>query len=132
MQEVRIIPMSKTNETFIGKTSKEVQNDFFMNYLKNEGEYSYHFSGKTGIKANNGDLLLFQFDNHLIASAIFADYDKRNNDMTLEDNSIRIFDSIDKYEFKEYISAFKSFCQMKLKYSLDKVNVDALLKRINY
>ena len=45
MKEIRIIPMSKNEETFNGMTIEEVQEKFFKDILINECENKYYFSG---------------------------------------------------------------------------------------
>ena len=96
--------MDKGNEFKDMKTS-EVQ-EFFINDLSNrkdangEGRYLYK---KQGIKADEGStLILFQFDNQIIASAnltkvtklkeVEGDY---SGALYFEPNSIKIFDPID-------------------------------------
>ena len=124
--------MSKNEETFNGMTIEEVQEKFFKDILINECENKYYFSGLKGINIKYEDILLFQYDNHIIASAIVIDYDKRNRCIILKEDSVKTFDSIDKIELKSFIPSFKKFCQMKLKYPTDTIEYDSLLKRVGY
>ena len=100
---VRIIPMSLENEEFVGKTVEQVQNEFFLDTLpiKESGWYYYD---KSGLNSVQGDLLLFQMDNSIIASAIYKDtisFDKRANAenggvISVYTDSIKIFKPITK------------------------------------
>ena len=68
---IRIIPMSSANPEFIGKDINEVQNDFFEGTLKKDNAtLSWYYYEKSGIDAEENDLVLFQMDNCIIASAI--------------------------------------------------------------
>ena len=69
---IRIIPMSMEDSTFVGKSIKEVQDDYFNDYLINV-EKGWYFYAKSGLNANEGDLLLFQMSNSIIASATLYD-----------------------------------------------------------
>ncbi|MCB2300295.1 HNH endonuclease [Clostridium tagluense] len=64
---IRILPMSSKNE-FPGMSIEDVQNNYFLGELihKQKGMYYYKNSG---IKAPEGSLILFQFDNMIIAAA---------------------------------------------------------------
>jgi len=132
MKNIRIIPMSKKEETFNGMSMEEAQKNYFEDILVNECNNKYYFSGLKGIAVKYGDIILFQYDNHIIASAIVADYDKKDRCMVLRDDTVNTFKPIDKYELKSFIPTFKRFCQMKLKYQTDTIEYDSLLKRIGY
>ena len=132
MKNIRILPMSKKEETFKEMPIEKVQEMFFKDILVNECGNKYYFSGLSGIEVKYEDIILFQYDNHVIASAIVIDYDKKNRCMVLRDNTINTFKPIDKEELKQFIPSFKKFCQMKLKYPTDTIEYDSLLKRIGY
>ncbi|MGH4139453.1 hypothetical protein [Clostridium sp.] len=74
VQEIRIMPMSKNGE-FDNKTIAEVQKEYFLKELFNRQDCSYHFK-KIGIKNHNGSLILFQYDNKIIASAQLKNVEK--------------------------------------------------------
>lgn len=61
---IRILPMSNEDPEFKNKTISEVQ-DWFKNVLPNR---IYNF--KKGMNADKGTLVLFQYQAHIIASAI--------------------------------------------------------------
>lgn len=65
---IRIMPMSFLDFEFIGKDINYAQEHFFMKDLieVNKGWYYY---GKSGLDANEGNLLLFQMNNSVIVSA---------------------------------------------------------------
>ena len=132
MKNIRIIPMSKNEETFKGMSIEKAQDVFFKDLLINECDNKYYFSGLSGIEVKYDDILLFQYDNHVIASAIVIDYNKKDRCMVLREDTINTFKPIDKEELKTYIPTFKRFCQMKLKYPTDTIEYDSLLKRIGY
>ena len=132
MKNIRIIPMSKNEETFKGMSIEKAQDVFFKDLLINECDNKYYFSGLSGIEVKYDDILLFQYDNHVIASAIVIDYNKKDRCMVLRKDTINTFKPIDKEELKTYIPTFKRFCQMKLKYPTDTIEYDSLLKRIGY
>lgn len=133
---VRIIPMSLENEEFVGKTVEQVQNEFFLETLpiKESGWYYYD---KSGLNSVQGDLLLFQMDNSIIASAIYKDtisFDKRANAenggvISVYTDSIKIFKPITKEELKTYIKSFNGFTQTKQIFDIDKVNIKDLFIR---
>ncbi len=57
--QIRMILMSIEDVTMKGKTYKEIQQEFFQYYLKEEGKGWYSY-GKHGLEAEAFDLLLFQ------------------------------------------------------------------------
>lgn len=135
--EVRIIPMSLNDAEFKGMSIKDVQTKFFKGSLVEieKGWYNY---GRSGLEANTGDLLLFQMDNQIIASAKLEDimpYSKPTIDgyygaLILNKKSIMVFTPITKDEMVKYIPSFNGFNQVKQKYSMSEVNMDALKERI--
>lgn len=63
---IRILPMS-SREEFPGMGIEDVQDNFFLGDLKKRNGIFYF--RKVGMNAPNGSLVLFQFDNSIIASA---------------------------------------------------------------
>ena len=137
--KIKVIPMNKELEPFYGMEIKEAQKYYFEGILINsqEDKYTYYYSNH-GINAEEGDLLLFQYDNHIIASAILKFNFKYRKDymkgitghLELKENTIKTFKPISKEEMKKYIPSFKYFSRSPLEYSDKIVNVEALLKRL--
>jgi hypothetical protein len=136
--KIRILPMSFNNEEFVGKTIEEVQLDYFGESLVKDNKYWYNYS-KQGLTAKEGDLLLFQMDNRIIASGIYSDIlrfkktDEYGNHgaIKLKKDSIRIFKPITKDELSTIISGFKSFRQVKYIFNIINVDMDKLESRMN-
>ena len=135
--EIRIIPMSNEDPEFIGKTIKEVQKDFFEGSLITE-ENGWYYYAQSGLEAEENDLLLFQMNNSIIASAIldmvvnFPKPTKEGNygAYVLKTNTIKTFNPIDKEELKEIINGFDSFNQTKQKFDSRKVEMEKLNERM--
>jgi hypothetical protein len=95
--------------------------------------------GEKGLKANTGDLLLFQMDNQVIAAAELEDvipYQKPtikgyHGSLVLNKKSIKVFRPISKEEMTRYIPIFTGFNQTKQKYYLSEVNIKELKERIS-
>jgi hypothetical protein len=68
-EPVRVLQMTAEDPEFVGKTATQVQNDFFLNALRARGGI-YNYRTK-GLRANSGTVVLFQFESHIIASAVF-------------------------------------------------------------
>ena len=132
--ELRILPMSHDDEEFVGKTIEEIQKDFFEDYLNGDGWYQY---GKSGLDSQEGDIVLFQMDNQIIASAIFdfpIRYKKSQNgyngSLLFKKNTVKTFKPISKEELSTIIYTFTSFNQAKPKYSEKEVNYELLNERM--
>ncbi len=117
--EIRIIPMSKTIE-FNNQSIGVVQQEFFKKDLKNR--YDCLFYLKTGgIYCPRNTLLLFQYDNRIIACAKLIEVikykkpydDVYNEALSLDRSSIRIFDPITPTELKVIDREFKKFSQAR-------------------
>lgn len=109
--KIRIILMSNDNDEFKNKTISEIQNEYFNQYLKKEHKYYY---GKKGINALEGDLLLFEMQNKIIASAVLNNVycyseEFNGNKGSFDLKNICIFKPIEKEELKELINGFTSF-----------------------
>ena len=136
--EIRIIPMSMDDPEFVGKTIEQVQNDFFMDSLPNK-ENGWYYYARVGLDAKSGDLLLFQMQNQIIATAVldmvlkFGRPTDEGNHGTyvLYKDTIKTFKPISVEELKKYIKGFESFNQSKPRYSKDDVILEELEKRIN-
>lgn len=136
--EIRIIPMSLNDEEFTDMNIKDVQEKFFMKNLidVNKGWYYY---GKNGLIAETGDLLLFQMENSIIASAVLeqvmkfkkATIEGNTGALVIDRKTIKVFNPISKDELKQYIPDFVAFNQTKGKYEIKEVNIEELYKRMN-
>ena len=141
--QVRLFPMSLDDETMKGKTIEQIQKDFFIDYLKN-GDGSYRF--KKGLNAIKGDLILFQFEGRIIASAMlksivkydYIDSEGHRGEYLFLNDTIRIFRPIDAKEFKKFSSDFNGFNQSmqfvnveNFKLLIDRINELELLENLN-
>lgn len=76
---VRILPMDSENE-FDGNDIETTQTDFFLEDLPfrkdriGQGKYRYK---ETGMKAEPGTVVLFQYDGKIIASAVLENIDNK-------------------------------------------------------
>ena len=107
---IRIVPMDLNNSEFLGKDIPQIQNDYFVNYLNNDGWYKYQ---KSGIEAEDGDLLLFQINNLIIASAIYDMPMRKINQFIVRKGTVKVFKPIDKDEFQNIFDDFKRFSNAK-------------------
>ena len=117
--EIRIIPMSKSLE-FNNQSIEIVQQEFFMRDLKNR--YDCLFYLRTGgIYCAKNTLLLFQYDNRVIACAKLIKVIKYkkpydgiyDESLSLDRNSIQVFDPIMPCELKIIDHEFKKFSQAR-------------------
>lgn len=116
--EIRIIPMSK--EEFANKSVEEVQNDYFKDELINENKCEYYYRTK-GIKCEQNTLFLFQYDNHIIASAILEEIEQFPSETKgeyrgswkLKQDSICVFDPITCEELQYVVPELSRFSQSK-------------------
>lgn len=132
--KVRILPMLQTEETFVGKTIREIQVDIFMNTFiergigKQNGWYRYE---TYGLRANEGDLILFQMNNTIIASAIYDMPDKAGEEFKVYVDTVKIFEPITKEELSIIIPSFKGFNNVKWVYDVRDVNMELLEQRMS-
>lgn len=119
---VQILPMSKLDYNNVS----ELQEDYFLNRLPFDqcGRYRY----KTrGINPPSGTVVLFQFDNHIVASAIYRGRDEDKSFelerlagyLQFDIESIRVFDRVNNYAMKTAWPKFESFSQVARKDNLD-------------
>lgn len=136
--EIRIVPMSGDDQEFIGKTIEEIQNDYFLKDLirVNKGWYYY---AERGLVAEQGDILLFQMNNSIIAAAkldnivkfIKKTVDGCNGAYVVDCKTIKVFEPITKDELKEIIPKFEKFSQTKYAFQDNEIDIAALNRRIN-
>lgn len=132
---IRILPMSMTEE-FVNQDIHDIQQNYFLNELKenNEGHYLYR---EKGIKAVEGDLVLFQFGNQIIASANYSNLIKHaipiegiyNGSIVFDKDSIQVFKPITAAEISTIDSDFKRFSQAKQ--SISPSNYEAIVNLID-
>lgn len=109
--EIRILPMSKKLKDFEGATIEEVQYFFKNGFIsRNKGAYRYQ---EQGINALEGSLVLFQFDNHIIASAEYIRDDKEKRKLYFKIDTVNIVTPISGKEIKEFWKDFNGFTQAK-------------------
>ena len=125
---IRIVPMDLNNSEFLGKDIPQIQNDYFVNHLNNDGWYKYQ---KSGIEAEDGDLLLFQINNLIIASAIYDMPMRKINQFIVRKGTVKVFKPIDKNEFQNIFDDFKRFSNAKYIFKPTKEQMDLLTKRMN-
>ena len=121
---VRILPMSREEPEFVGKSAKEVQRDFFRRDFPARplpGKYNFR---KRGLSATPGTVVLFQYDNAIIASAIFRKtefFDEPEEDQGVEyrgaiyfdADSIRDFEPVGPDQMKGIWPKFSRFSHAK-------------------
>jgi hypothetical protein len=116
---IRILPMSSKGE-FPGMSIEDVQNNYFLGELiqKQRGMYYYKSSG---INAPEGSLILFQFDNMIIAAAKLMGVEKYvvpvdgqyRGSFNFDVNSIKVFEPITLAEINKIESNITAFSQVK-------------------
>lgn len=133
--KIRIEPMNENNETFIGKDIKEIQTKCFMidfckvGVGKKCGWYEYE---NYGLEANEGDLILFQMNNRIIASAKYVmKLPKPTLAFKVDINTIRIFKPITKEELHDIIPQFTHFGMVRWSFVEADVNMDLLEQRMS-
>ncbi len=129
----RLIPMSTEENDFKNKSIKEIQNEFFIKNLKEKGN-NYKYRSK-GLVANDGDLVLFQMNNSIIASGIFKNRikysiitDSYHGELEFYKDSISVCNPIKPDELKKYCKRFERFTQMMQFIEID--DYDGLIKRL--
>lgn len=116
-ESIRILPMNGTEE-FDSQTAKDVQINFFMDELiSRNGKYYFKSSG---MKAETSTLVLFQYDNSIIASAKLCSIEKLETQQHgyagayyFDVSTIEIFEPITIEEMKQAVPTFKRFSQAK-------------------
>jgi 5-methylcytosine-specific restriction enzyme A len=106
---IRILPMSNKTDDFKG--IEEVQS-FLKNEFVYENKGSYKYNEK-GIDAPEGSLILFQYDNHLIASAEYIGSKKEKHKYYFKTDSIKIYEPISKEDIREFWADFIGFRNSK-------------------
>jgi hypothetical protein len=96
---VRILPMDPAE--FDGRTAEEVQSQFFLTELPSAARGGQYNHRKSGLDAEAGTVVLFQYDNRVIASAVFERrewFDPPQGDyygaLYFDPASIRVFEPV--------------------------------------
>jgi hypothetical protein len=102
LPDVRILPMDSQLE-FDGRSIEDVQRSFFLKALQGEGrppgKYWYR---ESGLNAETGTVVLFQYEGKLIASATLIEVERFNaaegdtykGALYFDPQSVRIFDPV--------------------------------------
>lgn len=137
MKTVRILPVDHNDNDFKDMSFEEIQKEFFGKELKvNKGIYWYK---SAGLISEEGDLVLFQLDNKILASAIYQnsipfkrEYNGTmfNGELWFDPDSIKIFKPITSDELSEIINEFKRFGDAKYYFKLSDEQYEKLIKRM--
>ena len=115
---VRILPMSDRIKGFRGRSIEEVQQEVFLHWLpENNGRFRYQASG---LNADPGTIVLFQFSARIIASAVFLRDEKfarprrgYGGEMYFDVRSFRTFDPLDVAAMRKVWPSFHAFGHVK-------------------
>ena len=132
INNIRIMPMAKDEE----ETIEHVQKEYFEDRLPNKehGWFDYYNSGLDAIE---NDLILFQYDNSIIASALFSHvipYQKENykfkGTIVLKKDSIKTFKPISVDDLKQFLD-IKRLSQTKFGFKKEDVkSLDILIDKL--
>lgn len=143
-KEIRIFAMSKDEPRFKNKTYLDVQTDFFKGDLvkakakekeKEKCEFLYY---RNGIKISGDTLVLFKFDNQIIASAIVTDCKKKSEvrhgvehkgALYIDDSTIKVFKPISISKLLKEIPNLKYSTRGSSKIEIE--NLDIIIQLIN-
>ncbi|MCM3362258.1 HNH endonuclease [Niallia sp. MER TA 168] len=133
---IRILPMN-SREEFPEMSVEDVQKNFFLGKLINSREGFYYFR-KTGMNASGGSLVLFQFDNLIIASANLKSIEKYDNPIggqyfgayKFDINTVKVFQPITVTELNKIDSSLTRFSQSKQEINISYwPEIDGLVNR---
>ena len=122
--EIRILPMNTAE--FEGRTAKEVQSQFFLKELPSRERGRYYYRTR-GLSAEPGTIVLFQYDNRIIASAVFERGERFEQPegpyrgaLNFDIDSIRVFDPIGQDVLNDvWPEEFRRFSHAKLRLNAD-------------
>lgn len=125
--EIRILPMSKS-KGFYNSQIDLVQKHFFARDLMQREDGKYYYRSK-GLNSLPGSLILFQYDNKVIASAQLTQIEKYSTPLEgiysgafcLDKDTIHVFDPIRASEINEVAPEIKSFRNGKRYIAADKL-----------
>ena len=94
--KIKFIIMNKNVDPFHGMEINDVQNNYFEGILvdPNENDHKYYLAGNHGVNVESGDLLLFQYDNHIISKAILSFKALDKTYLKLSQNSVKTFNMV--------------------------------------
>lgn len=137
MKTVRILPVDHNDNDFKDMSFDEIQKEFFDKELKNnKGIYWYK---SDGLISEEGELVLFQLDNKILASAKYQDsipfkreYNGTmfNGELWFDQDSIKIFKPITSEELSEIIGEQIRFSNVKYVFKLSDEQYEKLIKRM--
>lgn len=115
---VRIFPMSDKAKGFVGLSIEDVQASCFLRELPTmNGRFRYP---KSGLNADPGTIVLFQYHARIIASAVFLRDEKYEHPrrgyggaMYFDPKSIRTFDPLDVEAMRRAWPTFRAFGHVK-------------------
>lgn len=119
--DVRILPMDSQLE-FGGRSIEEVQRSFFLKELQGEGRpLGKYWYRESGLNAESGTVVLFQYEGKLIASATFIEAerfkgtegDTYKGALYFDPKSVRVFDQVGSDVVSEIWPEFKGFSHVK-------------------
>ncbi|MCI9064207.1 hypothetical protein [uncultured Clostridium sp.] len=130
---IRIFNLIKNEPSFKTKTCLGVQKEFFLrDLISDNGKFLYY---KRGIRKSGSTLVLFKYDNKIIASSMLKDVDhepvikhnvKHNGSLYLDVSTINVFEPIDKSQLANEIPNFNF-----IKRNLDIKYLEKIVKLIN-
>ncbi|WP_410496622.1 HNH endonuclease [Cellulosilyticum sp. ST5] len=118
IEEIRILPMSQEEFDYID--IEGLQDTYFMGDLINHQDGTYHYR-KVGIKAEKNVLFLFQYKNHIVASAVLYDTEKYDTPIDgeyygawkFDKDTIQVFKPITLSEIQAIDDSVQGFSQAK-------------------
>lgn len=130
--DIRILPMSKKEE-FQGNSILKVQQEYFEYNLINKRDSKFYYIS-SGLKKSPGSLILFQYDNKIIASAQLKDREEYNplyegrykGALILYGETIQVFEPIELSEIQSIDPKITEFSRTKWFVDINKIN-DILL-----
>lgn len=128
--KIRIEPMNENNETFKEMNVKQIQIEYFMKYLPYK-EIGWYWYENLGLTAEQDDLILFQMNNTIIASAKYDMKLEKSKAFKVKTNTIKIFKPITKDELCNIIPKFTNFSMVRWSYDKSDVDMEVLEQRMS-
>ena len=134
---VRILPMNREKEFPQCKNIEDLQQRFFLDELPSREDCDYLLY--TGLKAEQGTVILFQSNRNIIARAILSskkrfprpDSEGYEGSLLFERNSIRIFDPVPEAEIKKIWTNVKKLSQVKWQLNPENyITFEGILKNV--
>ena len=139
---IKIKNLSTKPEDFGIQPTINIQNNFFLNKLKYERDCEFLCKTQSvSDEMKSGSLLLFKYNNKIIASAIFKEKKEYSEPIDgvyhcsciLEKNTINVFSEISAEEIKDIDGSFSGFGQQEnvIDYSYHDEIEDLITKKKN-